>query len=317
MTKADLIDSSKRGVWALTEKGRAIGLTPEVVARLFKEVHANFPTKQDRPPALDEETETPPPTGSEEGSLNQPTLLDTLKSLTPDGFERIAQRLLRESGFERVVVTGRSGDGGIDGHGILQVNPFVSFKVLFQCKRYSGTVSASQVRDFRGAMMGRADKGIIITTGTFTTEATKEARRDGAPPIELVDGETLKQMFEKLELGVKPKTVYEVDASFFEEYSGEGHRRRSPAHRPGPRRGQRRTRLVVPGGPGRRFPLAGVLRQPALRRRALRPGYGRGAAQVLSLQGFQSVGRREMGLGIGNFPDVIASGAKQSPWVGL
>ncbi len=67
-------------------------------------------------------------------------------------------------------------------------------------------------------MMGRADKGIIIPTGTFTTEATKEARRDGAPPIELVDGETLKQMFEKLELGVKPKTVYEVDASFFEEY---------------------------------------------------------------------------------------------------
>ena len=67
-------------------------------------------------------------------------------------------------------------------------------------------------------MMGRADKGIIITTGTFTTEATKEARRDGATPIELVDGDTLKQMFEKLELGVKPKTVYEVDASFFDEY---------------------------------------------------------------------------------------------------
>jgi restriction system protein len=94
----------------------------------------------------------------------------------------------------------------------------MSFTVLFQCKRYAGAVTASQVRDFRGAMIGRADKGIIITTGTFTTEATNEARRDGAPPIELVDGETLVQMFERLELGVKPKTVYEVDEAFFEEY---------------------------------------------------------------------------------------------------
>ncbi|AUB83630.1 hypothetical protein THSYN_23555 [Candidatus Thiodictyon syntrophicum] len=146
------------------------------------------------------------------------SLLDVLKSLPPEGFERASQRLLRESGFERVVVTGKSGDGGIDGNGILQVNPFVSFTVLFQCKRYAGSVSASQVRDFRGAMVGRADKGIIITTGTFTTEAMKEARRDGAPPIELVDGDTLVQMFERLELGVKPKTVYEVDETFFEEY---------------------------------------------------------------------------------------------------
>ena len=151
-------------------------------------------------------------------SASKRTLLDVLKSLSPGGFERVSQRLLCESGFERVLVTGKSGDGGIDGHGILQVNPFVSFTVLFQCKRYAGAISASQVRDFRGAMMGRADKGIIITTGTFTTEATKEARRDGAPPIELVDGETLAQMFERLELGVRPKTVYEVDEAFFEEY---------------------------------------------------------------------------------------------------
>jgi restriction system protein len=67
-------------------------------------------------------------------------------------------------------------------------------------------------------MIGRADKGIIITTGTFTTEATKEARRDGATPIELVDGETIVRMFERLELGVQPKTVYEVDEAFFAEY---------------------------------------------------------------------------------------------------
>jgi restriction system protein len=167
---------------------------------------------------VDDAPEITPPLDPSGDSGSPPTLLNVLKSLSPEEFERVSQRLLRESGFERVLVTGRSGDGGIDGHGILQVNPFVSFTVLFQCKRYVGAVSASQVRDFRGAMMGRADKGIIITTGTFTTEATKEARRDGAPLIELVDGETLVQMFERLELGVKPKTVYEVDEAFFGEY---------------------------------------------------------------------------------------------------
>jgi restriction system protein len=218
LAKADLLDASRRGVWALTEKGRTVSLTQNAVFQLFKEVHSNFPTKDEKLKTADEEIENTPLMDLSRDSASQQTLLDVLKALPPGGFERIAQRLLRESGFERVIVTGKSGDGGIDGHGILQVNPFVSFTVLFQCKRYAGAVSASQVRDFRGAMMGRADKGIIITTGTFTTEATKEARRDGAPPIELVDGETLVQMFERLELGVKPKTVYEVDEAFFEEY---------------------------------------------------------------------------------------------------
>ena len=218
LAKADLLDASRRGVWALTEKGRTVHLSPNAVFQLFKDVHTNFPTKDEQPKAVIDETEISPPADPSGDTAAQPNLLDVLKSLPPGGFERVSQRLLRESGFERVIVTGKSGDGGIDGHGILQVNPFVSFTVLFQCKRYAGAVSASQVRDFRGAMMGRADKGIIITTGTFTTEATKEARRDGAPPIELVDGETLAQMFERLELGVKPKTVYEVDEAFFEEY---------------------------------------------------------------------------------------------------
>jgi restriction system protein len=209
LAKADWLDASQRGVWALTEKGRTINLSPNGVSQLFKDVHANFPTKDEKPKAVDDETAITSPTDPPGDSAGKRTLLDVLKLLPPGGFERVSQRLLRESGFERVIVTGRSGDGGTDGHGILQVNPFVSFTVLFQCKRYAGAVSASQVRDFLGAMMGRADKGIIITTGTFTTEATKEARRDGAPPIELVDGETLVQMFERLELGVKSKTIYD------------------------------------------------------------------------------------------------------------
>jgi len=125
---------------------------------------------------------------------------------------------LRESGFEKVTVTGKSSDGGIDENGILKINPFVSFNVIFQCKRYKETVGAPQIRDFRGAMMGRADKGIFLTTGRFTMEAKKEARRDGVPPIEPVDGEKLVDMFEHLELGVKSVTTYEVDMKFFNEF---------------------------------------------------------------------------------------------------
>lgn len=141
-----------------------------------------------------------------------------MKALSPSGFERLCQRLLRESGFEEVKVTGRSGDGGIDGHGILQVNPFVSFQVYFQCKRYKDSVGCGVVRDFRGAMMGRADKGIIITTGTFTADARKEAVRDGVPPIELVDGQKLIDLFEQLELGLTPKQTYKIDDGFFDDY---------------------------------------------------------------------------------------------------
>ncbi len=218
LAKAGLIDSSRRGVWALTEQGRAVTLSHKDVSKLFKDTRANFPTKEETSLEANDETETVSPTDQAGGIESRHSLLDVLKSLTPEGFERVSQRLLRESGFERVVVTGQPNDGGIDGHGILQVNPFVSFTVLFQCKRYSGTVSPSQVRDFRGAMMGRAEKGIMITTGTFTTEAKKEARRDGTPPIELVDGEQLVKMFERLELGMKPKTIYEVDETFFDDY---------------------------------------------------------------------------------------------------
>jgi restriction system protein len=144
--------------------------------------------------------------------------LELLLELPPAGFERLSQRLLREAGFTQVVVTGQSGDGGIDGHGTLQINPLVSFKVLFQCKRYTKSVSPSHVRDFRGAMAGRADKGIIITTGTFTAEARRDATRDGVPPIELIDGEKLLDMLENLELGLKPITTYELDHVFFNEF---------------------------------------------------------------------------------------------------
>jgi restriction system protein len=212
LAKAGFIDSSKRGVWTLTKKaGELDALSSKWAIDTFRAVHSEFREETDGGSDGDE-SEDPPEANYRE------RVLEVLRGLPSNGFERFCQRLLRESGFEEVQVTGRSGDGGIDGIGILQVNPLVGFKVLFQCKRYSGSVAASQIRDFRGAMLGRADKGIVLTTGTFTADAKREAIRDGVPPIELVDADKLIGMLENLELGLKPLRTFRVDTTFFDEF---------------------------------------------------------------------------------------------------
>ena len=214
LVKAGFIDSSKYGLWALTEEGWKADFD---AYELWRHLHKIFADERKEKRENEENDE-----GDEslEEEDHTQVLLEILRSLSSSGFEKICKRLLRESGFQNVEVTGGRGDQGIDGIGILQVNPLVSFKVLFQCKRYSGdnAVTPSHVRDFRGSMTGRADKGIILTTGRFTADAKTEAIREGAPPIELVDGEKLVEMFESLELGLKPKTVYEVDKGFFKDY---------------------------------------------------------------------------------------------------
>lgn len=212
------LDRSKRGVWTLTEKGKnAPILSDDEVNQLLLDVQRQGKktgNKQDADLAHEEDADEEPL----EESGYKAQLLALIRGISPTAFERLCQRLLRESGFEQVVVTGRSRDGGIDGIGVLKVNAFVAFKVLFQCKRYSGVVGASVVRDFRGAMQGRADKGIILTTGSFSSDALKEAVRDGVPPIELVDGEKLVELFESLELGLVPRTTYDVDPGFFAQF---------------------------------------------------------------------------------------------------
>jgi restriction system protein len=216
LVKWGAIDSSKRGVWSLTDKGRsAVPMSHNQALAAFEVVREQF---VDAPKPEEKGAASIPPAGDTPDSYRA-QLSERLRALTPAAFERFAQRLLREAGFEQVTVTGKSGDGGIDGIGILQVNPLVSFKVLFQCKRYTGTTSVtpSHVRDFRGSMTGRADKGIIISTGTFTAEARREATRDGAPPIELIDGEKLLDMCEQLELGLKARQTFDLDDAVFAE----------------------------------------------------------------------------------------------------
>jgi restriction system protein len=219
LVKAGYLGSSERGVWSLTSKGIAANLSDDASLSLVRAVQSQFTgTSENRDEApTDDEAPAGTPTDEEDVDYRR-NLIRTLLALSPPGFERLCQRLLREAGFEEVTVTGRSGDGGIDGHGLLQINPLVSLRVLFQCKRYKESVTPSQVRDFRGAMSGRAEQGIILTTGVFTAEARREATRDGVHSIELVDGERLVQLFEALGFGLRPVHTFAVDAAFFEEF---------------------------------------------------------------------------------------------------
>lgn len=212
LRKYGLLENSSRGVWSLTEQAKNLEtVDPSEVIRFVRAIDKQEAPKK-RPP-----DETVRELSEEEQWKDKLSDILTQK-LTPDGFERLVQRILRESGFIHVEVTGRTGDGGIDGKGIARIHGFMSFHVLFQCKRYKSSVSASEIRDFRGAMVGRADKGLFITTGSFTPAAVKEATRDGAPPIDLVDGDVLGEKLKELSLGIKTKSVerVSVDEPWFE-----------------------------------------------------------------------------------------------------
>ena len=212
LKKYGALNNSERGVWSITDAGERIG---ESEARnVFKKIQ-NQRKELDLPEAIGVK-DTDEVAADLADILWTERLLGIIGQIEPAAFERLCQRLLRESGFIKVEITGRPSDGGIDGIGVLRMN-LVSFQVLFQCKRYKGTVGASAVRDFRGAMVGRADKGLIITTGTFTSEARKEATRDGAPAIDLIDGENLCFLLKERRLGVQVQLVeeVEVDDRFF------------------------------------------------------------------------------------------------------
>ncbi|MDG4803559.1 restriction endonuclease [Micromonospora sp. WMMD980] len=217
LKRMNLLVNSRRGVWALTERGRLVQrddiprLRAQVVAQLRDEQRAKRNAQQAQEV-----------TGSDEQQIDdeqdwREQLLDVLMSVPPDAFERLAQRLLREAGFISATVTGRTGDGGIDGLGIYRMS-LVSFPVFFQSKRYRGSVGSGAVRDFRGAMAGRGDKGLLITTGTFTAEAKAEATRDGAPPVDLIDGRRLCDLLKEYELGVRTATRVVEDVTVEKDF---------------------------------------------------------------------------------------------------
>lgn len=204
LKKYGAIENSERAVWVLLDKGEK--LTEAEVQKI-----PSYVRKKDRLEKIKKETEEDQSDSIVEADYGnwKDELLATMQSIKPDAFERLCQRVLRENGFIKVQVTGRSGDGGIDGVGIYRIN-LLSFHVSFQCKRYKGSVGSKDIRDFRGAMVGRGDKGLFITTGNFTSEARKEASRDGAPAIDLIDGEDLCELLKNLKLGVDIEMIEKV-----------------------------------------------------------------------------------------------------------
>lgn len=207
-----LLQNSSRGVWSLTQKGNN---TSEIDEEEVKKFVKNISLKAN----VHDEIEV-----KDELKVSLPgwqeQMLDILRKLEPGEFERLCQRILREAGFIQVKVTGKSGDGGIDGTGIIRIGGFLSFRVIFQCKRYSGSVTSQQIREFKGTMVGRADKGLFITTGNFTRDAKQEAERDGSPPVDLVDGQQLVEKMKELSLGTKISTeeIVNIDPEWFKSF---------------------------------------------------------------------------------------------------
>jgi restriction system protein len=224
----ELLASSKHGVWTLSKKGWDTKLNETEAYDIFlkwvkvfqelredkEENKENVHTEAEKIIQIQEENEPE----SIKNSL-KPSLIEVLQSLSPTGFEQLCGRLLREYDFENIEITQRSHDGGIDGYATLKLNPFVNLSVFFQCKRYIGTVPTEKVQAFIGVMETNkrsVEKGLIITTGNFA-KAALEIERSNIK-LELIDGDKLVEMFERVELGVTPKTIYEPDIAFFEPY---------------------------------------------------------------------------------------------------
>tara|TARA_B110000908_G_C10128451_1_gene391028 strand:- start:33 stop:908 length:876 start_codon:yes stop_codon:yes gene_type:complete len=211
LKKFKLIDNSTRGVWTLVDNDIDTSkIDSDLILKTVREkTKKSISGKKQSKKAIETEI------GEElEDQMDwKESLISTILKIEPFAFERLCQRILRESGFVQVEVTRKSGDGGIDGKGILRLNGFLSFHVFFQSKRYKGSVGPGDIRDFRGAMQGRADKGLFISTGNYTREAIKEASRDGALPIDLIDGDLLCEKLKELNLGVTTELIEEVSVN--------------------------------------------------------------------------------------------------------
>ena len=225
LKKYGAIENIGRGVWALTPKGKELKEIDKLAVKRFVQQNSQLKYSSnesvenidiDDNKNLDNHLDFSQIPIDDKYWMEQ--LLSILQKIPPDAFERLCQRILRESGFIKVEVTGRKGDGGIDGIGVLKI-ALLSFRVFFQCKRYVGSVGASEIRDFRGAMVGRTDKGLFMTTGTFTSGAKQEATRDGAPALDLIDGEQLCHLLKDLNLGIETKMieVVEIKQSWFDQ----------------------------------------------------------------------------------------------------
>lgn len=185
LSKYGVIQNSARSVWSITPNFVGVDVLDEkeIVASVVKK-NAEKRNKPATVTTTEDSPEDDDPTNDDEEFPDEikpwkEKLAEILQTMDPYGFERLTQRVLRECGFSQVEVTKKSGDGGIDGTGKLKINGIFSFNVAFQCKRYSGVVGAPDIRDFRGSLTTNIEKGLFITTGTFSKAAREEACSPG------------------------------------------------------------------------------------------------------------------------------------------
>lgn len=227
-----LLASPKHGLWMLTDHGRASQLTDDAAHEIFLKwvkIHADRKAGKQ---GNDENTKEPVDvhkTQEERESIEanlqvgyRDEVLSYLQTLTPSAFEQFCADLLRYLGLERVEVTGGTGDKGIDGEGYLPIEPLVTAKVAFQCKRYSGSVGTKDMLSFIGAIWNRAEKGLFFTTGYFTTQAKQLAQEGNSSLVELIDGDRLVDLLEQYSFGLREAKTFEVDYSFLQNYPCEG-----------------------------------------------------------------------------------------------
>ena len=223
LNKYGVIENSSRGVWSIRPDYVSVELLDEkLIIKTVTNENASKRAKKDSS-GNDEHNDNPDNDDPSDDAVEFPEelkpwrerLAEVLQNMDPYGFERLAQRVLRECGFTQVEVTKKSGDGGIDGTGKLRINGIFSFNVAFQCKRYKGLVGAGEIRDFRGSLTTNVEKGVMITTGTFSKAAREEASSPGKQQIDLIDGEEFISKIAECGIGVKPVTIYEIDEDFF------------------------------------------------------------------------------------------------------
>ena len=223
LKKANVIENSARSVWSITsEFSEKDSLSDEELDAIKRRNTSEAPPKAAKKASsapLPAKVHDAPPADAlpEEIKPWRTQLSEILQNMDPFGFERLAQRLLRECGFSQVEVTKKSGDGGIDGTGKLKINGIFSFNVAFQCKRYSGQVGAREIRDFRGSLTTNIEKGVLITTGTFSKQAKEEASSPGKQQIDIMDGEEFINKIAEYGIGVKEVKTYEIDEEFFKK----------------------------------------------------------------------------------------------------
>lgn len=200
------IDGSERGVWQLTDAGRArLSVKKQIVSNSDAAVsHAPSVSLRDLLNTNIDEVKG--------------RLLDELKNLTPRGFEHFCREFLAHLGYRSVEVTRRSQDGGIDGFGDFRQGA-ISIRSAFQAKKWTdNSVGRPEVDKFRGAIQGDFDHGVFLTTSRFSKDAKAASYKKGAITILLLDGAAITDLLVERGLGVRklPLFIYDLDEEFFD-----------------------------------------------------------------------------------------------------